>query len=173
MEEIFGNQQTFFVRQFKEWIEIALDFETRNTYEILDDQQHKWGLVAEKGTGLWKSIARLLLGSHRLMEVKVWDSSHKEILHINRPFYLFFSSMKVSCNGREVGRIEKRFSLLYKNCDIVGTMGAIIGHIKPPVWDLGIFPIFDRNLCKIGEISKKCHGWGSWPLLWPRGFVSI
>ncbi len=190
MEDVFGSQQTFFIKKAKERIEIVLDFKIRNIDEVLDNQQHKLGLIAEKGMGPSKSIAHLLLGGYRFIEVKVLDSSHKEILHINRPFYLFSSSSEVSCNKRQIGLIKKRFSLFYKSYDIFESTGAIIGHIKPPVWDLGIFPIFDRNLCKIGEISKKCQGWGSRPyncmyvhpfggrererpLLWPPGFVSI
>ena len=65
IEELVAYADRFIIKQKKEWLEILTQFETRNRYEIYDQNDNIVGHIIEKGSGFWHFLKRMILQSHR------------------------------------------------------------------------------------------------------------
>lgn len=157
LDQLFKDKSPIFVNQLTENWEIFTGFETRNKYEILDSDGNKLGFIAEKKGGILSVLLRLILRTRRPMEIKVWNEERKEVLHFKRPFYWLFSSLLVTCQGRRVGTVERRFVLLTKTYDLCTPSGRLIAQIKAGIFNMFSFPLFDPRGKRIGEVCKE-HG---------------
>jgi len=155
----FGQNQSFFVRQVKEWGEILTGFETKNKYQILDDEKRVIGFCAEQGRGLWAFIKRSFLRAHRSLVIHVFDSSGNLILILDRPYYWFFSTMVVKdARGATIGQIDQRFAIFRKRYDLSDSRSKIFAHINSGFLKFFSFEIFNNSQKSIGLISKKWGG---------------
>ena len=77
---MLGSGSEVFIRQRKEWVEILVDWETKNQYEILDAEGNELGSVVEKAGGLFDAMRRGFLRSHRPLEIGVFDRTRAQVL---------------------------------------------------------------------------------------------
>lgn len=159
LRQLLENQQILFVNQIKEWVEIFTDFETRNKYQILDQNQMKLGYIAEVGSGFIRLLSRTFFGSHRPMHVCVWNEKKEMLLSFKRPFFFFFSQFTVFNGNQEVlGTVRRRFGLVYKKYDLQDQSGYTFLKVKSPLWRLWTFQLYDNQDKEVGIISKNWGG---------------
>lgn len=156
----FTSNSKLIVRQLKEWVEIIVDFETKNTYEVLTENQQRVGMVLERSGGFTDTIKRWILRSHRPLKVDVYDQNQQHLLYLHRGFFFFFSDLwvKTGDNMRPIGSVHRKFSILSKNYELKNQMNVTFGYIKSPIWRLWTFPIYNRMGKKCGVITKKWQG---------------
>lgn len=159
MNTIFKDHRYIVVQQIKEMLEIMINWETGNKYEIQDEHGQGIGYAAEKSGGIFHKILRNLFRSHRHMIIDVWDSQKQHLYKGIRPFYFFFSDLKVFSGQRKfVGEIVTRFGILKRKYDLKDARGRVFARIESPRWRLWTFTIFDRTERKAGVITKKWKG---------------
>ena len=159
LRQLLENRKTLYINQIKEWIEIFTDFETRNKYQILDETQAEIGFLAEINNGLFSFFSRNLFGSHRPLEVSIWDHERQPVLNFKRPFFFFFSSFVVrNADGSELGQVKRRFGILNKKYDLLDENEKLFMTVKSPIWRLWTFWLLDLNGKEVGVISKNWGG---------------
>lgn len=148
-----------YVRQEKEWAEILVDWETVNRYTVLDPEQRPVALLAERGGGLWRTLLRLVLRSHRPLHIDLLDTTGQALLALTRTFFWFWSDLYVDDDeGVRYGGVHRRFSIFYKKYDLTDEQGRVFAHIAAPFWRLWTFPLKTPSGEAVGEISKKWSG---------------
>jgi hypothetical protein len=158
-DSFLSGPQKLFVRQRKEWTEIMLDWETRNQYSVLDENQCEVGSVVEKSGGLGAFLTRGFLRSHRPLEVGVLGRGGNLLIRLSRSFFFFFSNLEIiDQNDRTLGRVQRRFGLLYRKYDLYDDSGTVFATIKGAIWRIWTFPIFDSRGAGEGLISKRWGG---------------
>ncbi|MDC1174549.1 phospholipid scramblase-related protein [Bacteriovoracaceae bacterium] len=159
LKEMMESSSEIFIRQIKEWGEILLGFETVNKFEVLNSHGQKIGFLAEEGGGIIRLILRQILRSHRPLNISLFSLNQEVVLKVVRPFYFFFSVMEVfDGQGDCIGRVERRFGVLYKKYDLRDKNNNVFSHIKAPIWSLWRFPIYNLIGERTGIISKKWGG---------------
>lgn len=154
-----SDDKRLVIRQKKELMEMFVDFETRNKYEIYTAQRRLVGYMAEMGKGVGETLIRMFLGSHRPLHIQVFDPERRPLLTLERPFYWFFSTMTVvDTGGRKVGEIHKKFAWFRKIYDLHDSSGRIFAHIRSNIFSLWRFPFFDVGDREVGEVTKKWGG---------------
>ena len=159
LRDLIENAEQYFVRQKKEWTEILVDFETRNQYKILDVDKKEVGTISEVSSGIGGFLKRNFFGSHRSLDVRVHDADGSPVLRIERPFFFWFSSLEVKTEGGAgLGRVERRFGLIYKKYDLVDVNGRTFAKVSSPLWRLWTVPVRHTSGVGEAEISKKWGG---------------
>ena len=166
LESLLGGRRELFIRQKVELAEVFGDstglpkIESPNRYRITDGAKRTLGAAAEVGDSYWDRIKRQL-GTHRPITLVVWDEEGREILHLTRPWHMFFSSMEVSSpeeGGRSLGSIREKFGLLKRKYDICDSVGAPVACVEGPRFRPWTFNFFNAQGQKIGLVSKKYDG---------------
>ena len=147
------------VHQIKEWVEIVINFETKNKYEILSLSGDRLGYIVERDGGLLDTLKRLFLRSHRPLEIDILDNDGSIVYHLSRKFFFLFSDLNIADgNGVKLGSIHRRFGIIYKKYDICDQYANPFAHIQAPIWRLWTFPIINKTGQNVGVISKKWQG---------------
>lgn len=150
LKKVFVKQ----VHELGEWI----GFETRNKYQISNEQNHPIGFAAEQQKGFLGFIFRQTLGHWRTFDVTFFDNKHQIFLQAHHPFRWFFERIEVKdAEGKYLGAIQKRFSILTKKFDVENERGMTILEVSSPVWKLWTFPFMHKNK-KMAEVKKKWSG---------------
>lgn len=153
--DLLTHHSTLFIQQRKEWTEIVIDWETSNKYAILDSQRGEQGFIAERGGGFATKLKRLLLRSHRPLDIDVLSRTSEVLLHLSRAFFWFFSDLDVkSPEGERFGSVHRRFGILRKIYDLKDETGHVFARIESPIWRLWTFPVVGTQ----AVISKKWGG---------------
>ena len=159
MRQMLENQKTLYINQIKEWVEIFTDIETKNKYQILNENQTQIGYIAERSGGLLRFFSRNIFGSHRPLSITVWNSNRDIVLNCHRSFFFFFSSLYVeSSSGEKIGCIKRRFGILSKKYDLLDENDQVFAKIKSPIWKIWTFKIYNFSDLEIGIISKNWGG---------------
>lgn len=159
IRQLVENRSYLFIQQVKEWAEILIDFESRNKYQILDENQAALGFAAESDSGFLSFIGRQILRTHRSMNVSCFDQNNQLMLKLKRPFFFFFSDLEVTtASGQFLGSVHRRFGIIYKKYDLLDEKGQLFATIKAPLWNLWTFPILNERGHEVGVITKKWGG---------------
>jgi uncharacterized protein YxjI len=135
-----ATQPRLSLRQRKEWVEILIDFETRNQYAVRGAGGEELGTLAEQGGGLGRVLARWLLRSHRPLEAALCDRAGALLLRFSRPFFLLFSDLHVTdAEGRRVGSVHRRFGILNRRYDLRDAFGRTFARVRSPLWRIWTF----------------------------------
>jgi uncharacterized protein YxjI len=157
--ELFHGRDELYIRQRREWVEIVVDWETRNQYAILDAAGVELGVVVERAGGALDALRRGVLRSHRPFQASVFDAAGEALLQLSRPFFWLFSELSVdAADGRPLGRVRRRFGLLYKRYDLVDPQGLAFAQLKSPLWRLWTFPVLAGDGREVATISKRWGG---------------
>ncbi|MFN8847145.1 MAG: phospholipid scramblase-related protein, partial [Bdellovibrionales bacterium] len=96
MKSIFVHQ----VHELGEWF----GFETRNKYEIFDENKNSIGFAAEQSKGFWGFLARQFLGHWRSFEIHFFSSQRQLAFIAHHPFRWYFQRLEVKdSQGQTLG----------------------------------------------------------------------
>ncbi len=151
------GKRRIMIRQVKEWGEILVGFESRNKYEIFDENGIKTGYAAEQGSGFGRLIGRQLLGSMRQATLHVYDAAGLEVLRGEKPFRFFFHRMEVFEGSRKLGSIQRRWSWIHRKFSVEDPQGQEVLSILSPLFRIWTFKLLFREQ-EVGRISKKWGG---------------
>ena len=159
LRDLVEHANQYFIRQKKEWTEILIDFETRNQYQVLDEDQNEVGTISEVSSGIGGFMKRNVFGSHRSLDVRVHDADGSAVVRLARPFFWLFSSLEVLAEGgAKLGAVERRFGLIRKKYDLLDEHGHCFAKISSPLWRLWTFPAEHEREGGTAEVSKKWGG---------------
>jgi uncharacterized protein YxjI len=154
--DILASAPHLHIRQRRELAEL-FGFETKNTYEVLTSEAQSIGLLAEEGRGFLGIVLRQLLNHWRSFQIHLVAEDGTEILTANHPFRFYFSKLEVKDpGGRNLGVMEKNFSLLTKSFDIE-IPGTRKMTVRSPFWKIWTFQVM-RGDRLVASISKKWGG---------------
>jgi uncharacterized protein YxjI len=135
-----------------------LGFETRNKYEILDQNLRPLGFAAEQGKGGLDFILRYFFGHWRSFEIFFFDENRQVILRARHPFRWYFERLEVeTMAGQKLGIIEKKFSFFHKRFHIIAPNERILFEVKSPFWRIWTF-VFKRQENAMATVSKRWTG---------------
>lgn len=158
-DDFFSDHPQLFVQQRKEWTEIMIDWETRNQYAVMDANKADVSSVVEKSGGFKDFMARTFLRSHRPFEIAVLDAGGSVLFSLMRTFFFLFSTLEIQdTQGLPVGRVERRFGVLYRKYDLHDHEGILFAKIKGPVWRIWTFPVESIWGSGAATITKKWGG---------------
>lgn len=142
------------VHELGEWI----GFETRNKYSILDENKRPIAFAAEQQKGILGFLLRQYLGHWRKFDVHFFTPERQVFMIGHHPFRWFFERIELrDGNGKYLGAIQKRFSLLTKRFDVENEKGATMMEVASPIWKIWTFTFTFRGR-KIAEVKKKWAG---------------
>lgn len=158
MKSLIGEAKFVRIKQIRERLEIFTGWETANKYQILDEENRPLGYAAERKNGLLGALTKNFLKSHRPMDIDIWNANKDLVLKARRPFFFFFSDMRVYQGGNLIGEIKTRFGILKRKYDLMDSRGTVFARIESPRWRLWTFHIKDSRGEDAGKISKKWGG---------------
>lgn len=159
LNRFFDGHRQLFIRQRKEWTEIAIDWETRNQYEVLGSEQERLGAIAERAGGAADFLKRAILRSHRGFQIRVVDREDQTLLDLARPFFFLFSDLDVmGAQGEKLGSVHRRFGVLYKRYDLRDATGMTFAKVRSPLWRLWTFPVLSTRGSGDAVITKRWSG---------------
>jgi len=152
--DILNNKKSIRVQQIKEMLEVFTGFETKNKYQIFDDQNMQF-LYAYEESGRYK---RFFLNNARPFKMHVIDNNKKLIFTVDRPFKWFFSECKILDNkGHKFANVKWEFSILKKKYSIYDNTEHKIFELESPLFKPWTFFI-KRDGQDMAIIQKKWSG---------------
>jgi uncharacterized protein YxjI len=137
-----ASQPQLSLKQRREWVEILIDFETRNQYAIRGAGGEEVGTLAEEEGGLGRTLARFFLRSHRPLEAAAVDRTGAPVLRLHRPFFWFFSELNVEdAHGARIGSVHRRFAVLRRKYDLRDATGRTFARVSSPFFRIWTFPV--------------------------------
>lgn len=151
------KKRRLLVRQIKEWGEILSGLETKNRFEIRDENEAIAGYAAETGDGIGAMFLRSILGRCRRAEIHVTDAAGKEVAVAKKPFRWYFHRMELYEDGRLSGAVQRKFSLLNREFEVENAEGRPVLRIVSPLFHIWTFRLLfgDRE---VGVIRKQWTG---------------
>lgn len=147
--------QKITIRQIVEMLEVFVNFETKNRYEIDDEAGNKIYYAYEESS----TAARFFVSSIRPLTINIIDTNKQPQLTIKRPMFFLFPKHEVFLPGGEkIGDVNRRFGFFKKKFEITDNSGRKVMCISklPKIWTFKIF----QNNQQIGMIQKKWTGFG-------------
>jgi uncharacterized protein YxjI len=155
-EEIL-KQSVLLVEQKRELVELV-GFETRNQYAITTQGGAVLALAAEQQFGVMGFLMRQALGHWRKFDISILDVAGKPLLVAHHPFRWIFQRLEVSsAEGRPLGALQQRFSLLSKRFDVEDATGTVRMTVSSPLWRIWTFP-FTKGGREVAVVAKKWGG---------------
>lgn len=146
------------IRQKKELAEL-FGFETRNKYEISDEQGNLIGFCAEQQKGLMGFIFRQWLGHWRTFELNFYNENRQIFLCSKHPFRFFFQEFEVfNEQVQSIGWVKQRWGFLRKKFDVQNANGEIIMEMRSGFFQFWTFPFFSLQGRERATIQKKWSG---------------
>lgn len=141
-----------------EAFEIILDWETRNKYRILDENNRPIGFAAEQSKGILASISRQFLGHWRAFEVAIFNQQRERVYTLDLPFRWFFKTLYLKDHqGKSMGHLQQRFALFRKKFDVFDAEGQLVAQINSSFFKFWTFDFFLGHR-SLGKIQKKWSG---------------
>lgn len=133
-------------------------YETRNKYQILDENGQPIGFAAEQQKGFWNFLVRQFLGHWRRFDILIFDMDRKPVLRVTNRFRWIFQYVEVRRhNGEFLGALEQRFAIFSKKFDVHGPRGEVLMQMRSPLWKIWTFTFF-RKEQPVAVIEKKWAG---------------
>lgn len=157
LEAIVGDRTRVMIHQMHEWGEILLGFESKNRFELCDEDGKRLGLAAEeaKGVGAW--FLRNLFGRCRKASIHIYDGDGNRLGRGEKPFRWYFHRMEVFDGDTLIGAIQRKWSLLHRKFVIENAAGEEVMEIYSPLFRIWTFKLMFREQ-EVGRISKKWGG---------------
>lgn len=146
------------VQQRRELAEV-FGFETRNKYEVYDQDKNLIGFCAEQHKNIWGFLFRQLLGHWRTFEVHFFDSSRKEVMISKHPFRFFFQEFHVhDTNNKLIGYAKQRWGFFTKKFDVYNANADLVFRMRSGFFNFWTFPLLDPQGFERALIQKKWSG---------------
>ncbi len=154
------RENTFRIRQQKEWAEILTSWETKNRYQIVGADEAPLLLAGEVGDGLLAFLTRSFLKAKRPFTIELRSPDGQLALRLVRPWTWFFSHLEVyGASGEHLGTIQQRFKLFGRWLEVKTPDGTVVAELKGPLFRPWTFQVEQRGL-EVGIIQKKWSGLG-------------
>ncbi|WP_413290403.1 phospholipid scramblase-related protein [Bdellovibrio sp. HCB337] len=155
--ESLQNQSQIIIRQRRELIEL-LGFESRNKYEICDENGNVIGFCAEQQKGLLGILLRQFLGHWRRFDLHFFNNDRREVLIVKHPFRFFFQRLEIhTADGKYLGALQQRFAFIRKKFDLENSLGQVIMSVNSGFFQFWTFP-FKKGSVEVAVIRKKWSG---------------
>ena len=152
------SQPLLVVRQYREPWEWIAGFEMRNRYLVSDERGGPIAWAAEHQQGVLAFLLRQLLGHWRKFEIQFFDEAHRPVLRAVHPFRWFFKRLEIhGSDGRRLGAIQQRFSLLKKSFDVEDSRGVVLMRVRSGLFRPWRFD-FERNGRAVARVQKRWTG---------------
>lgn len=152
------SYSVLYVRQIKEMAEL-FGFETRNKYNVLNESGAQVALAAEESQGFFGAIGRQFFGHWRQYTVKLYNPGLAILLELQHPFRLLFQRLDIIApDGRKVGAIQERWSLLHKHFDLLDVTGQTILQVRSPLLKFWTFNFVRPDGRDVALVEKKWSG---------------
>jgi uncharacterized protein YxjI len=146
---------TLVIQQRKSWGEILTGWEVKNSYAVLDGTGDEVYVAAETGGSMF---FRLLLKALRPFTIHILEAEGRAVLRLNRPFRLYFHTLEVhSADGRRLGRVDRRFSLVRRRYTVYDDTGQERFQLFGPLLRPWTFLIRAGGE-EVGRITKRWTG---------------
>lgn len=147
-----------FVRQHREPWEWLAGVETRNKYLVADATGAPLAWAAEQQKGLLGFVLRQLLGHFRRFELLVYGPAREIALRVVHPFRWVFKRLEVQgADGRPIGAVQQRFSVLKKSFDVEDARGRAVIQVRSGLFRPWRFD-FERNGRMVARVEKRWSG---------------
>jgi hypothetical protein len=148
------NHSRLIVRQRRELAEL-FGFETRNKYEICDEQNNIIGFCAEQNKDFLSFISRQVFGHWRSFELHFFDENKQEVMKTIHPFRLFFQEFTVTDqSNKKIGRIVQRFGIFTKKFDVFDTRNKLVFRMRSGFFSFWTFP-FENIIGKQRAVLRR------------------
>jgi uncharacterized protein YxjI len=146
-------------------VEIATGIEQPNRYHLFTEMGALVGRAEEISDGASGFLTRWTFGSRRpfRMEIALGDAAApREVLRAERPWKWFLDRIDLSGpDGRPIGNVRQRFSLLRRRFDICSPGGALRARIVGPFFHPWTFVVEagpEGAGREVGRIEKRWGG---------------
>ncbi len=157
LSETLLGYNALMVGQRRELAEL-IGFETRNKYAVTTEDGRDIAYAAEQQKGFLGFLMRQFLGHWRSFDIHVFDVERREVLIAHHPFRWFFQRLEVrTADGRYLGALQQRFSLVYKRLDVEDASGVARMTVSSPIWKPWTFP-FEKDGRVVASVLKKWSG---------------
>lgn len=156
---LLRTQKRVLVKQIKEWGEIFTGFETRNRFDVADENGKVFLHAAEEGGGIGAFFLRSFLGPMRAAKVHLVLSevASKTVARGEKPFRFYFHRMEAYDGARNVGAIQRRFSILHRIFTVFDAEGRERFTIRSPLFRIWTFKVLNGER-EVAMISKRWAG---------------
>jgi len=142
------------IREMAEWI----GFETRNKYQLTDENESPIAYAAEQQKGIFGFIMRQLLGHWRKFDIHLFNIKREHALTLRHPFRWFFQRLEVyDESGKMLGALQQRFAILTKSFDVEDVRGKVRYEVRSPIWRIWTFT-FTKHGRNVAEVQKRWSG---------------
>ncbi len=146
------------VQQRRELAEL-FGFETRNKYEVYDQDKNVIGYCAEQQKGLLGFLFRQFLGHWRKFEIHFFDINRNEVMYTKHPFRFFFQEFHVyNAQNAMIGFAKQRWGLLTKKFDVYNEREELILEMRSGFFSFWTFPLLNSQGTERALIQKKWSG---------------
>jgi uncharacterized protein YxjI len=158
----FTQHRTLSVRQKRRWLEVLLNWESKNSYGVYDEEGNHALQVKEEGEGLLNILRRLFFRTARPFDAVVYDNPiPKPLLLLHRPFRFIFHRLDVAAaDGTPLGSIEREWSWLRRIYSIKDARGREVAKLFGPILKPWTFEIQLDGVQK-GLLQKRWAGFTS------------
>jgi uncharacterized protein YxjI len=142
------------IREMAEWI----GFETRNKYQLTDENDSLIAYAAEDQKGALGFLMRQYLGHWRTFNFHVFNFKREHALTLRHPFRWFFQRLEVyDESGKMLGALQQRFAILTKSFDVEDARGKVRYEVRSPIWRLWTFTFtkYGRN---VADVQRRWSG---------------
>ena len=140
-----SESSTLHIKQKRELAEL-FGFETKNQYLITDQDEVEIGLAAELSPHWGHFFMRQFFGHWRKFHAIFFDSHSNKLLTATHPFKFFLQELHITDHAsRPLGVIKQRFSIFYKQFDILGQHNRVLLSVKSPWFKFWTFEITKMN----------------------------
>lgn len=151
------NFNRLLVRQVREMAEL-FGFETRNKYQITDENKNLVAFAAEESKGFFGFLLRQFFGHWRKFNIHIVLPNNQPFVSAHHPFRFYFDRLEINdSTGRMLGAVERRFSIFTKRFDILNERGMTIMEVASPIWKLWTFNFMHQGR-KVASVQKKWSG---------------
>jgi uncharacterized protein YxjI len=157
MDALVAGRSRLLIHQTKEWGEILLGFESKNRFEIKDEQGTLIGRAAEEGSGLGQMLLRQFFGRCRKATIHVYDTAGNEVGRGEKPFRWILHRMDVFSGGTKLGAIQRRWAWFHRIFVVENARGEPVMELKSPFFHPWTFTLSFQGT-EAGVIRKKWGG---------------
>jgi uncharacterized protein YxjI len=152
------NAERLHIQQTLETLEIVTGIETRNKYQILDQDMQQLAFAAERSNGMADAFMRMILKHWRTFDMDVFNARREKILLLHFPFRWFFKTLEVrDVDGNILGSLQRRWAIFAKKFDVYDEHQKIVAIIESPLFKVWTFE-FKMGPHKLGTLQKKWSG---------------
>jgi hypothetical protein len=145
------------MRQFRSTVELLVPWEARNQYEVCDENGRVSVFVGETGGGLGSALLRNFWPFHKI-RLECMTPGGTLAMAVERPWTLLFARAEVwAWDGRPLGRVQQRFTLLGRKLELQTPAGVVLATVEGPWWKPWTFRVMQKG-AEVAVIRKQWSG---------------